>query len=165
MNCTNAQDLIITDYYDGRASELTQDQIKTHVLTCADCRAFEQAFRKNADMLFKNLGPEQPPAEVWERIHATIMQKRLLQEPSFIERLLVFLRESFIVRRPAYAIATAFTVILATVVFLGSPLRQQMLVKDYLSQKSAFMIAMNSASNGELDKVADFNTAIEQYLF
>jgi predicted anti-sigma-YlaC factor YlaD len=170
MNCKKIQELIITDYHDNETSGLLQRQVDEHVATCADCRAFEQAVRRNSDMLFKDLGQVQPPEAVWHKIRDSINEEQYQKAPAYVgpslfERMLDFLRESFIVKRPAYALATVLSVILITVVFWRSPLRQQMLVKDYLSQKSAFMVAMNSAPNGEIDKVAEFNTAIEQYLF
>jgi anti-sigma factor RsiW len=165
MNCKRIQEIIITDYLDGEASLPVQGRIKAHITVCARCRAFEQDVRQNADMLSKSAGPVQPPDAVWQRIREVINEEQSQEAPSFLERLFDSLRESFSVRRPAYAFAAALTVILVTAVFWGSPLRQQMLVKDYLSQKSAFMVALNRATNGELDQVAEFNTAIEQYLF
>ncbi|MFA5099421.1 MAG: zf-HC2 domain-containing protein [Candidatus Omnitrophota bacterium] len=165
MNCKRIQEIIMTDYLDGEASLPLQDQIKEHIASCAQCRAFEQNVRRNAQHLFKDISPVQPPDAVWHRIKEAINEGQTRNAPSFLERFLDSLRESFIVRRPAYAFAAAFTIILMVVVFMGSPFRQQMLVKDYLSRKSAFMLAMNSAPNGELDNAANFNTAIEEYLF
>jgi anti-sigma factor RsiW len=165
MNCKKIQELIMTDHIDGEASSTVEDLIKAHLSGCADCRAFEQAVRQKTEMLFRNAGPVQPPAEVWQNIKEAIQEDPVQYAPSFLERLFDFMRENFSVRRPAYALATAFTVILAIGIFLQSPLRRQMLVKDYLSQESAFMVAMNGSLNGDLDKVADFDTTIEKYLF
>jgi anti-sigma factor RsiW len=165
MNCRKIQERIMTDYMDGEASAAIANQIKEHLAACAGCAAFEQRVRQKAVQPFKNVEPVQPPGEIWQRIQDAIKEEEPEYAPSFLERLFDFLRESFVVRRPAYALATAFTVILVTIVYLQSPFRQQMLVKDYLGNKSAFMVAMNKAPNGDLDKVADFNTAIEEYLF
>jgi predicted anti-sigma-YlaC factor YlaD len=165
MNCKRIQELIMTDYMDGEASGSVESRIKAHLSDCADCRAFEQSLCRKSEMLFKNAHPVQPPPEVWQKIKEAVREDQTQYAPSFLERLFDFLRESFAVRRPAYALATAFTVILVVGIFLQSPLRKQMIVKDYLSQSSAFMVAMNGPLNGDLDKVTDFNTAIEQYLF
>jgi predicted anti-sigma-YlaC factor YlaD len=165
MNCKRIKELILTDYIDGETSEPVESLVKAHLSDCADCRAYEQGVRQRSSMLFKNVGPEQPPAEVWQKIREAIKEDQTQYAPSFLERLFDLLRESFAVRRPAYALATVFTVILVIGIFLQSPLRKQMLVKDYLSQSSAFMVAMNGSLNGDLDKVTDFNTAIERYLF
>jgi predicted anti-sigma-YlaC factor YlaD len=165
MNCKKIQKLIMTDYIDGEASGAVASRIKTHLSHCSDCRAFEQAVRQKSAILFKDLDPVQPPAEVWQNIKEAIREDQTQYAPSFLERLFDFLRESFVVRRPTYALATVFTIILAIGIFLQTPFHKQMLVKDYLSQKSAFMVAMNGSLNGDLDKVTDFNTAIEKYLF
>jgi predicted anti-sigma-YlaC factor YlaD len=165
MNCKRVKELIMTDYRDGEGSESVRKQIVSHLSACTDCRVYEQTVRQNADRLFKDLDPVQPPEAVWHNIREAVNEDRSQAAPSFLERVFDFVRESFVVRKPAYAFATVFTVILVTVFYWGSPVRQHMLVKDYLSQKSAFMVALNDAPNGELDKVANFNTAIEQYLF
>jgi anti-sigma factor RsiW len=165
MNCKRIQELILTDYMDGEASGKVESMIKSHLSECAACRAFEESARVKSEMLFRDAGPVQPPADVWQNIKEAIREDRAAYSPSLIERLSGLLRESFAVRRPAYALATAFTLMLVIGIFLQSPLRRQMLVKDYLIQKSAFMVAMNEPVNGDLDKVADFDTAIEKYLF
>jgi anti-sigma factor RsiW len=155
----------MTDYIDGEASGPVKDRIKAHLAVCADCAAFEQAVLKNTAAPFKDIERVQPPAEVWNKIREAIKQDQPVYAGSFLERMFDFLRESFFVRRPAYALATAFTVILVTVVYFKSPMRQQMLVNDYLSDRSAFLVAMNKAPNGDLDRAVSFNTAIEEYLF
>ena len=165
MDCKKIQELIMTDYLDREASATVTNQIKAHLAACADCAAFERTVLRTAVEPLKNIEPVQPPAQVWQRIQEAVKKEQPVYAVSFLDRLFDFLRESLIVRRPAYAFATVFTVILVTVVYFRSPFRQQMLVRDYLSQKSAFMVAMNKAPNGELDKVASFNTAIEEYLF
>jgi predicted anti-sigma-YlaC factor YlaD len=165
MNCKRIQELIVTDYLDGEAPGSLRAKIESHVSACAGCRAFEQSVRRNEDLLSRNFHPVQPPEEVWRNVRAAVSAEDTAEAPVFLERVLDLIRGSFFVRQPAYAFATVFTVLLVAVVVLGSPLRRQMLVKDYLSQKSAFMVALNSPPNGELDKVADFGTAIEQYLF
>ena len=165
MNCKKVQELILTDYLDNELKAYARDEIKAHLASCSRCREFEQAAQRDAHGLFRGLGPVQPPESVWQNIKGAIQQKQQQSVPVFLERLFDLVRESFVVRRPAYAFATAFTVILTVVFFMGQPARQKMLVKDYLIQKSAFMVALNKAPNGEIDSVVDFNTAIEQYLF
>jgi len=165
MNCKKVQELILTDYIDNEASEKVRDLIKAHIASCEACRVFEQAVRQRAGGVFRDTGPVEPPAEIWHRIQDALREERLQETPSYLERMLNAARESFFFRRPAYAFATALTVLLVIAAFGGVPLRRQMLVRDYLNQKTSFMIAMNDPANGETDRVVEFETAIERYLF
>lgn len=166
MDCKKAQDLILTDYIDQEASLSVQESVRAHLASCEKCRAFEQEVRAHASEDLRNAGHIEPPAEVWNRIRDAIGQEqRPSGVPAYVDRMFDFLRESFFARRPAYAFATAFTVMLAAIAVWGLPMRRQMLARDYLVQKTSFMIALNSPANGETDAAVDFNTAIEEYLF
>jgi len=52
-----------------------------------------------------------------------------------------------------------------TVFFWQASFRKQMLVKDYLTEQSEFMLSLDKPVNGDLEQAVSFNTAIERYLF
>jgi len=165
MNCKRIRKYLMTDYFDKEASAVLQGKIEAHLSYCSKCRKFEKSVREGLGSAFKDIYHEAPPEGLWGRIKDEIESESVRKEQFFFEHLLVSLREFFTVRRRAYAFATALTLILAVTVFSQSPFRRQMIVKDYLSNKTAFMVAMNGPLNGDLDKTVNFNTAIEEYLF
>ena len=165
MNCKHIQELIITDYVDGQGSEAVQKQVQAHLAACAECRAFEQAVRAKAVQPFSAAEHEQPPHQVWQNIKVAIQQAPVQPQPSWFERAWNVVRENVVVRRPAYALVPVMTLVLLVTLYFQSPYHRQALVSDYLGQKATFMVAMSGSVNGDLDNVASFNTAIEEYLY
>jgi anti-sigma factor RsiW len=165
MNCKHIQELIITDYVDGRASQAVQKQVRAHLAACGECRAFEQAVRAKAVQPFAAAEHEQPPHQVWQNIKVAIQQAPVQPQPSWLERIWFVVRENAALRRPAYALVPVMTLVLLVTLYFQSPYHKQALVQDYLGQKAVFMAAMGGSANGDLDNVASFNTAIEEYLY
>ena len=165
MNCRRIQGFIITDYMDKEVSQQVEAKIKAHLKACAICRAFEKALQEKVLPHFQGIKEVQPPERIWQRIKEAIEEEQPQYAPSFLERLLDFLGHNFLVRRPAFAFSTAAVAIIITVFFLQSSFRKQMLVKEYLTEQSEFMLSLDKPVNGDVEQAVSFNTAIERYLF
>ena len=166
MDCKKIQEIIMTDYIDRETSKTLREEIEAHLKTCEGCRKFEQVLRERVSNPLRKLEQVKPPEEVWQRIKETIEEEQAEQyAPSFLERLLDFLRNSFPVRKPVFAFSTAISVILIALFFSVGPFHKQQLVKDYIEEKAEFMVSLNRPVNGDLERDLSFNTAIERYLF
>jgi hypothetical protein len=151
---------------DQETSESVQKQIQAHLAACADCRQFEKALREKVSQPFKGIEEVRPPEEVWHKIQEAIEEEEQAQyAPAFLERLWDFLRNSFPVRRPAFAFSTVISVIIVAVLLLQLPFQKQRLIKDYLQEQSEFMLSLNNPVNGDSEQDFSFNTAVEQYFF
>jgi len=165
MNCKRIQELIITDYMDKEASPQVEEKIKAHLKACNNCRAFEKTLQEKVSWHFQGIKEIPLPERVWQRIKEAIEKEQPQYAPSFLERLLDFLRGKILLKRPAFAFSTAALAIMITVFFWQSSFRKQMFVKDYLTEQSEFMLSLDKPVNGDLEQAVSFNTAIERYLF
>ena len=165
MSCKTIQDLIITDYLDKETNAAVQKEIQAHLNTCAGCRAFEKSVRERVSQPLRSIGQVKPPEEVWQRIKQSIAEEQARNAPGFLERLLEYLRNNFLVRRPAFALSTVTLMVLVTVLLLHSPFRKEMLVEDYLRDKSQYIQSLQNSVNGEVKKDYSFGTTIEYYFF
>jgi predicted anti-sigma-YlaC factor YlaD len=171
MDCKRIQELLITDYMDGEASAEIRQQVKAHLAVCAQCREFEQVLRQKVVAPFENLEAVKPPETVWQGIKETITEESEAQEsvpqqvPETIRRMFDFLRQSFAVRRPAFALSTAFSILLVVFLFAQGPIRRQIAVNDYIQEQSTIMLSLNTPVNGDMDQEINFGTSIERYLF
>jgi hypothetical protein len=160
------KELISTDYIDAEASQSVRKDIEAHLKSCAGCRAFEQALREKVSQPLRKIEAVKPPEEIWQRIKETIEKEQEDQcAPSFLESLVDFLCNNFLVRKPAFAFSTIISVILIVLFFSLGPFHKQQLIKDYLRQQSEFMLSLNESPNGDLDQDFSFGTTIEKYLF
>jgi predicted anti-sigma-YlaC factor YlaD len=165
MNCQRIKELLLTDYTDGEASRVLQEEVKTHLKTCSGCRVFEQDLREKVSKSFSKIESISPPEEVWQRIKETIEQEQALYTPSLLRRLLDFLRRSLLARKPAFVFSTVFAVFLVMLLFSQLSFRKQRLVRDYLRQQSDYMLSLRAPVYGELELDVNFGTSIERYLF
>ncbi len=71
MNCKKMKELILTDYVDGRLAGRALEELELHLGSCQDCHALVEELRA-AGKLFRAVGQEEPPSEVWYKIRAEI---------------------------------------------------------------------------------------------
>jgi anti-sigma factor RsiW len=120
MKCSQIQDLILTDYLDGRLEGAPKDRLEAHLSTCTGCREFEETARKTVFEPFSMAEKPAPAETVWHRI-----KKEIEAEQPAVSRPLTGLartiRSFFSARKPALALATAMTVLLVSVMILRTP--------------------------------------------
>ena len=165
MKCEQIKELIITNYIDGEISTSIQNEIKTHLITCSDCRQFEQAIRLSAIEPLKNAKREKVPEEVWHKIKKVIEKK---DEKVTLKDIVYNLRTFIRARRPALALATVTTVILIVLIIQKMPFEKPSALNTYLEEQVEFLANLNGANgngeNGSSDIVySGLGTDIEKY--
>jgi anti-sigma factor RsiW len=158
MLCRKIEELLQTDYLDARLEEAQVKQLQEHLARCSSCAKLEKDLQAQR-ILFKQAKPKQPPEQVWENIRDRIITERLNAESrkyGLIERLKGWLWQP----RPAFALATAFALIIMVAVFAG----------NLMFKKISFPIADDAGLatvynlNGESgDSLSDLGTSIEEY--
>lgn len=157
MNCKKIRELIITDYMDQELSKSMQEEVQTHLKTCSGCRVFEQAILKKISEPLRKIEALKPPEIIWQRIQEAIDEEESVQySPSLLGRIYDFLKGAVVRRKPAFALSSAFVVILITVLFLWGPFYRQWAVGGYLVQQSEVMQSMSLSINGDLDNALSF---------
>lgn len=113
MDCKKIEEIILTDYMDGRLDSRELKAVEAHLASCGRCRelASEAAGIGKELRLAEELTPS--PA-VWQRIRAAISGEpaRAMPAQNFFQSL----RLSFARLRPAIVVASAVAVILAVLI-------------------------------------------------
>ena len=152
MRCKKIQKLILTDYTDGEMAGSSRQEVKDHIGRCADCRALEKRLKEQIITPFQRTGHVQPPEEVWSRI------KGVLEEPvrdSIRESITDFLRDLFIVRKPALVAVPLIVLMLVGGVFTKMYFTERSIVNTYLGEQLDFMDSLYDG-NGYTDEYDGF---------
>ncbi|OGW75677.1 MAG: hypothetical protein A2Z72_03110 [Omnitrophica bacterium RBG_13_46_9] len=160
MDCRRIQDLLMTDYIDGEASEKTQIKVLEHLRTCDACRLFEKTLREKAVSPFKTAKKRCPPDFVWENIKNRVIkdrqgapEKKDIPSPIGVWIILKTLR-------PAFAISAIAIIIFAITFISRSPLAGNGIIDTYIKEQTEFMVNL-----GTDETYADgLGTSIEEYL-
>ena len=67
MRCTKIQDLLFTDYLDGRLSSAVKEKIDDHIKVCPDCRELFSVLESTRRDL-RNEPVVNAPEYLWHRI-------------------------------------------------------------------------------------------------
>ncbi|MBP9853762.1 MAG: zf-HC2 domain-containing protein [Candidatus Omnitrophica bacterium] len=111
MNCERIQELILTDYADGRLSGSLKSQFDSHLVGCAHCREFAQVVKEKILQPFTRAERLSPSEAVWNKIKSEITA----EESETVNPFLRFVGSFQILRQPALA----FSVILLMVTIVG----------------------------------------------
>ncbi|MBU2258299.1 MAG: zf-HC2 domain-containing protein, partial [Candidatus Omnitrophica bacterium] len=118
MQCKEIQDLLKADYFDGEASQRDQRQVLEHLDSCGKCRKLEEELRTQR-VLFQKEKLQNAPESLWQNIREAIIKEQLNQEENAGYGVLSRLKELFLGQRPAFALASVFTLILCIAIFTG----------------------------------------------
>lgn len=158
MLCRKIEELLQTDYLDGRLEEAQAKQIQEHLARCSSCAKLEKDLQAQR-ILFKQAKPKQPPEQAWKNIRDRIIAERLNAEGrkyGLIERLKGWLWQP----RPVFVLATVFALIIMVAVFAGN----FMLKKTFLPIADDAELAVVYSLNGENgNSLSDLGTSIEEY--
>ncbi|MFH1441518.1 MAG: anti-sigma factor [Candidatus Omnitrophota bacterium] len=159
MRCDKIQELLKTNYLDGRLNPRQKEDIKQHLEICPRCRKLEQELQAQR-VLFKNIGQQEVPERVWHNIRETILAENLNPEPFATVGIFQRLKELIFTPRPVFALASAFAVIIFVVVITGISIHKQQGVINFNNEE----IAADYGFNGDAsDNIYDLGTNIEQY--
>ncbi|MFH1368636.1 MAG: zf-HC2 domain-containing protein [Elusimicrobiota bacterium] len=68
MKCSEARELLITDFLDNEISPESERQLAEHLASCQSCKEYEQTLIKTAVEPFKAVKRESPPSYIWQNI-------------------------------------------------------------------------------------------------
>ncbi|MEW6536789.1 MAG: zf-HC2 domain-containing protein [Candidatus Auribacterota bacterium] len=164
MKCNDIQDLILTDYHDGHASEDIRKQVKSHLKQCAVCREFAADFQRYAvEPLAEHKLPQaEPPESLWNSIRDRIEQENKQQTPTGLLGRLALITH---IPRPAYtAIASAIAASLVFFMMTSSP-EYSKEAGDYISEQTSYLFSDNGLQQSESETEADdeFDSVIEVF--
>jgi len=147
MNCKIIEELILTDYVDGKLRGEALQEVEAHIASCANCRKIAEKLAL-AEKAFKDIDREEPPPTVWHNIKAEISVRHNRLFPSLSHL------------RPAVLIATAvllvFFTILVTQIMPGKSIIQPAADQDDI-------LALASTGEGWNGEDYDLGTSVEEY--
>ncbi len=153
MDCKKMEELIFTDYADGKITGQAFKDVEAHLASCHRCRALASELA-SIGRTFKAVKPMEAPTGVWEKIRSDITR-----EPAgtVFARDLIFTARSFLARlRPVVVMVTAAVLILVAVTVVRlMPQKITTRGEDILS-----IVALEETGNGA---EYDFGTPAESY--
>lgn len=165
MKCKNIQDIILTDYLDGRMDAAQRVQLEEHLLRCSHCRAFAAVAQKTVVAPFATVTREKPPQKIWENISETIREERQ-KNGSLFTGFIEHVRALFIFPRTTFALASAFSIILIAVLFVKTPMykNEKIFVANNGEQQiDEFVQTMSYTDITVNGETAGYGTVIEEY--
>jgi anti-sigma factor RsiW len=151
MECKKMEEVILTDYIDGRLEGAALKEAEEHLALCAGCRGLAQGLASVADLL-RSARREEPPARIWEKIRAGIMIPERKPALTFFSR-----------ARPVFAMAAAAAAIAVIFIAVGPVFLKQ--VSPAIEQYDILSLVVSDA-NGDANGDAsdyDMGTPAEEY--
>ena len=159
MQCKKIQELLKTDYLDGEVNPQEEQFIKEHLKQCPGCSRLEKELQAQR-MLFQGAARKQVPERVWHNIRDAIVAQRLNLRKSLSPGILERLKGLIFTRRPVFALATSFSVLILLAVVTATFIQG----KVSLSKQNAAESIAGYSLNGENGYVLyDLGTSIEEY--
>lgn len=161
MDCKKIQELLKTDYFDGLIGHRDKKLVKGHLDSCGKCRKLEEELLAQR-VFFQKIKLQNAPESLWQNIRQSIVREQLGREEESNRGVLSRLKELLLGHRPAFALASAFTLILCVAVFSGIYMQKR---QSVISENSGESILEYSLESGNNDLVYNLGTNIEQYFF
>jgi len=148
---------ILTDYIDGKLKAHLLEEVELHLRSCPSCNALAEELRA-AGKLFKTVGQEAAPREVWHKILAEI--NAAPAKNRFAETILMYMRYYLSHLKPAVVIASA-----AVLLFFALTAIRFMPHGDYPGTMIAQddILAIPYTSDEEDGSEYDFETPAEMF--
>lgn len=156
MRCKRIQDLIMSDYVDGELKGYLLKKVQQHLVSCPECKQFEQSLQRDAIAPFKEAEQVKPPDSVWDQIRGDILEQELQRKGVFANiknGLDYFLHTP----KPVLAFATVAILIVLTLIFARLPFGDH---NGYLANDIELLSYLDIDESGYVD----FGTTIEEYL-
>jgi len=157
--CKKIQELLKSDYLDGELNPREEQFVKGHLKQCPECSRLEKELQSQR-MFFQGAKPKQVPESVWGNIRDAIITERLNQEEGQNLGTLQWLRDLLFRRRPAFVLATSFSVIIILAVISTTFIRGKIVLSK---EEAAESIAGYSLSTENGYVLHDLGTNIEEY--
>ena len=147
MDCKKMEEVIFTDYIDGKLEGGAFREAEEHLASCAKCRGLAQELASVAESL-RNVRREEPPARIWEKVRAGITVPE--REPAW----------AFFTRaRPAFAMAAVAAAILA--IFIA--VRPMFIKQVSPAQEQYDILSLSVSDTNGNGSDYDMGTPAEEY--
>lgn len=157
MECKRIEEIILTDYTDGKLSGQMFKDVEAHLASCSRCRALaSELVRLRTDL--RKAGRMTPPSRVWETVRAGVAG-----EPAggvFAQNFLRSVRLLSVRLRPAVVAATAAALILVVLTMARLMPQKEMLVVPVAQDEALSLITLDEDRNGA---DYDLGTPAEDY--
>jgi len=129
--------------------------IKNHLAACPQCRGLEEELLRQ-HKLFQAAGRRQVPEAVWQNIRDAVVTERLEQGNG----ILGWLKNYFFAPRPIFALASAVTVVIFSLLITGIFIHKKQASSIINGEEIMAGFSVN-AQDGDL--LYDLGTNIEEY--
>ena len=163
------KDLILTDYLDGRLQGKLKADMENHIESCANCRAFLKLAKENLAELFEGIVREKTPDEVWKNLRKSLIERQKVAYHKPVMALLEKIRRLIFIPKPAFAIASALSILLIAVILIRfNPLKQSgefdaVNLGGESEQVQYLNYVMSYSYTSADSEVADYGTDMEKY--
>ncbi|MCX6356884.1 MAG: anti-sigma factor [Candidatus Aureabacteria bacterium] len=175
MKCTEARELLASDFLDGELDKDARGEVVKHLDACDGCRRFEEAVRRAAVDPLRNAPRETAPPSLWLKVRLGIEH----EQERGVRAALYRVWRSFHVPWTAYAAASATAAVIIAIAVLREPLtvpgstRASLTdtegLHEYIEEQFSILAYQdtNGTGNGANGNGADsvnFGTLLEEYL-
>lgn len=160
MDCKRVKELILSDFLDNEALEDIKSLVKSHIDTCADCKALYDSLLSDVSGPLRNSGRFNPPESVWFEI-----KRAIEKEPS--KNPLTLLGEKisliFNYKKTVLTAATAIVVLMAVVFIKDKPNNTGETVNIYIEEQMEYISGLAGDTEQVNGDYNEFGTVIEEY--
>jgi len=147
MDCKKTEEVIFTDYIDGKLEGGALREAEGHLASCAKCRGLAQELASIGASM-RDAPREEPPARIWEKIRTAITVPE--REPA---------RAFFTRARPAFAFAALAAAVLAVFIAVRPMFLKQ--VSPAEEQYDILSLSVSDANGNGTNY--DMGTPAEEY--
>lgn len=161
MKCKKIQDLLVSDYFDGRCSPPVRKSVDEHLSRCNTCRDFLSVLERTSREPFRAAPEFMPPESVWRGIRAEITAgKKAGLKDKFDCFCYGIIR--FFTMPKLVAAGVTFALIIALMVSSGKRIaRQNQEAGESFYEAAQFLTSLDGANGDEDDAV--LNDAAESF--
>jgi len=184
MECKKIQELLLTNYIDGEASDALKNEVERHVNSCHPCRQFKRDLLKTVIDPLRKAKKSKPPDFVWNHIKEALEKEAIVFEkrgksggllPNLWNYVTHFchwdsLRRRgglFSVPKSALALATGLGVVIVLMITVSRfQTNNQRVTKAYPEKQVEYLAnVIGDSEYFSLEENNGYGTAIEEYFF
>ncbi len=143
MDCKKMEEVILTDYIDGKVTGMRLKDVEAHLASCTRCRSLASELA-SVSAEFRNTKRMEPPSEVWERIRAEVNREPAVAGDVYTPGFFESMRLLAVRIRPAIVVATAAAFILAVLTVTRLMPQKELTSQDEIMS----LVTMDESGNG-----------------
>jgi len=163
MNCREIQDIILTDYIDGRLDQKRKCFIDEHLEHCHQCKEFFFTVQERLVMPFSQAEKQKVPAVIWDRVKEAIEAGQEQPRVSLIDEILERLRQIVAMPKPVFAFASVVTLVLMIGILPQFLMSNPAVKIDAVGQVESLSLLTGTGGEVPASESVDLGTPIEKY--